>query len=224
MNLDVESKGKDIALKAKHNSFTATPYSKEAVMMLTGDFGKFLRRARKNLNFKGDSRLITGIGKIKHWKAKLDEIIFVRRPAGMESGLGYSGTNANHITGTRDTQHDSCYTTFGRLEEMLVKDSLSQVEKRNLVKKPKPRRPPLICSYCQSIGHELLMKYGRAENLSYVTCICLEVNATNKKCVDYNQMVVMINMTCYISTLKPKNVKEALTNEYLTEALQEKLQ
>lgn len=36
-------------------------------------------------------------------------------------------------------------------------------------------------------------------------------------------MAMMISMTCYISTLEPKNIKEALIDEYWIEAMQEEL-
>ncbi|KAI5672808.1 hypothetical protein M9H77_13172 [Catharanthus roseus] len=38
---------KSIALKAEHNSSNVTSYSEEEIMMLTRDFGKFLRRTSK---------------------------------------------------------------------------------------------------------------------------------------------------------------------------------
>ncbi|KAI5648338.1 hypothetical protein M9H77_34343 [Catharanthus roseus] len=59
-NLDVESKGKGIALKVEHNSSNATPYSIEEVIMLTQDFGNFLHRigriSETQGRFKNDSR------------------------------------------------------------------------------------------------------------------------------------------------------------------------
>ncbi|KAI5677364.1 hypothetical protein M9H77_08314 [Catharanthus roseus] len=162
MNLDVESKGKSIALKTEHLSCNATPYSEEEVMMLTRDLGEFLRRTGKAFKPQGRLELITGIG-----KAKLDEIIFARRPTRLKSGLGYTSTNPNHTAGTRDTQRDSCYTTFWRLEGVLVKDSLSRAEKRNLFKKHKPRRPPLMCDYCKMFGHRLA-EHGHGKEALYV--------------------------------------------------------
>ncbi|KAI5677039.1 hypothetical protein M9H77_07989 [Catharanthus roseus] len=78
--------------------------------------------------------------------------------AGMKSVLGYTGTNLNHTTGTHVTQHGSSYATFGKLEGVFVKDSLSQAEKRNLIKKQKPRKPPLMCDYCKMIGNQKDLK------------------------------------------------------------------
>ncbi|KAI5681873.1 hypothetical protein M9H77_03101 [Catharanthus roseus] len=71
----------------------------------------------------------------------------------MKSGLGYTGTNPNHTTDTHVTQCNSSYTTFGGLEVVFVKGSLSRAEKRNLIKKHKARKPPLVCDYCKMIGH-----------------------------------------------------------------------
>ncbi|KAI5675363.1 hypothetical protein M9H77_06313 [Catharanthus roseus] len=47
-------------------------------------------------------------------------------------------------TGTHVTLNESSYTTLSKLEGVFVKDSLSQAQKRNLIKKHKPRRPPLM--------------------------------------------------------------------------------
>ncbi|KAI5654638.1 hypothetical protein M9H77_31825 [Catharanthus roseus] len=54
------------------------------------------------------------IARLNTRKTKLDEIIFVGRPAGMKSGLGYTGTNLNHIIGMHVTQYESSYTMFGK--------------------------------------------------------------------------------------------------------------
>lgn len=45
-----------------------------------------------------------------------------------------------------------------------------------------------------------------------------------KKNVDYREMAGMISMTCYSSTIEPKNIEKALTDEYWTEAMQDELQ
>ncbi|KAI5649624.1 hypothetical protein M9H77_35629 [Catharanthus roseus] len=42
------------------------------------------------------------------------------------------------------TQHESSYTTFSKLEGVFVKDNLSRAEKRNLIKKHKPRKPSFM--------------------------------------------------------------------------------
>ncbi|KAI5682504.1 hypothetical protein M9H77_03732 [Catharanthus roseus] len=71
----------------------------------------------------------------------------------MMSGLGYTITNINHTTRMYVTLHECSYAKFGKLEEVFVKDSLSRAEKRNLIKKHKLRRPPLMCDYCKMIEH-----------------------------------------------------------------------
>ncbi|KAI5683285.1 hypothetical protein M9H77_04513 [Catharanthus roseus] len=53
VSLDFESKCKGIALKAKHSSSNITTYSEEEVIMLTQDFGKFLRRTGKTSKPQG---------------------------------------------------------------------------------------------------------------------------------------------------------------------------
>ncbi|KAI5648619.1 hypothetical protein M9H77_34624 [Catharanthus roseus] len=73
----------------------------------------------------------------------------------MKLGLGHFGTNLNHTTGTHITQYESSYIMVSELEGVFVKDSLSQAEKRNLIKKHKPRKTPFICDYCKMIGHYL---------------------------------------------------------------------
>ncbi|KAI5662501.1 hypothetical protein M9H77_21824 [Catharanthus roseus] len=56
------------------------------------------------------------IEKLNTGKAKLDEIVSVGRRARMKTGLGNTGANLNHITGMYVTQHESSYTTFGKLK------------------------------------------------------------------------------------------------------------
>ncbi|KAI5671356.1 hypothetical protein M9H77_11720 [Catharanthus roseus] len=105
------------------------------------------------------------IARLNTRKAKLDEIISMGRPAGMKSGLGYSGKNLNHTIGTHVTQHESSYTTFGKLEGVFVKNILGRAEKRNLIKKHKLRKPPLMCDYCKMIGHMWHQCYRRIGDL-----------------------------------------------------------
>ncbi|KAI5649944.1 hypothetical protein M9H77_35949 [Catharanthus roseus] len=84
----------------------------------------------------------------------------------MKSGLDYTSTNLNHTAGMYVAQHESSYTKFGKLEGLFVKDSLSRAEKRNLIKKHKATRPPLLCDCCKKIGHvnNLISWYSTKQN------------------------------------------------------------
>ncbi|KAI5668443.1 hypothetical protein M9H77_18296 [Catharanthus roseus] len=72
---------------------------------------------------------------------------------GMKSGLGYTSTNLNHTTEMYVTPHESSYTKLGKLEGVFAKDNFSRAEKRNLVKRHKPRKHPLMCNYYKMIRH-----------------------------------------------------------------------
>ncbi|KAI5667463.1 hypothetical protein M9H77_17316 [Catharanthus roseus] len=78
MNLDVESKGKGIALKTEHLSSNATLYSEEEVMMLAQDFGKFLRRTGKASKTQGRFRTDNRDRKSSH-KFKSEESTMRRK-------------------------------------------------------------------------------------------------------------------------------------------------
>lgn len=45
-----------------------------------------------------------------------------------------------------------------------------------------------------------------------------------KRNVNYCEMCGIINMACYTSTNKPKNIKEEIANEYWIEAMKDELQ
>lgn len=42
--------------------------------------------------------------------------------------------------------------------------------------------------------------------------------------VNYREMARMISMACYTSTIEPKKIKEAITDEYWIEAMEDELQ
>ncbi|KAI5652922.1 hypothetical protein M9H77_30109 [Catharanthus roseus] len=148
----------------------------------------------------------------------------VNKPAGMKSGLGYTGTNLNHTKGIHVTQHGSSHTMYSRLEGVFIKDSLSQAEKRNLIKEYKPRKPSLMYDYYKMIERKDIRLLNNHPTDAIISDITEDRRTISKKGVDYNQMAVMISMTCSTSILEPKNFKEALTDEYWIKVMQEELQ
>lgn len=64
-------------------------------------------------------------------------------PAGMENGLGCVGEqNINPVV-----------SNISNLEIVFRRENMINAEKKRMINQLKPKKPPIVCSYCMFIGH-----------------------------------------------------------------------